>query len=145
MSIPGAHMRRSTRQRDAIRSVIESATRPLSAEEILVFTREEVPGIGIATIYRNLKLLLSEGGLKTIALPGDNPRYELMALTHHHHFQCRACERVFDIPKCPGPLRHLAPRGFTVDEHEVILYGRCRDCRTPRSKAAKVSSTPLKT
>jgi Fur family ferric uptake transcriptional regulator len=45
-------------------------------------------------------------------------------------------QRVYDIPGCPGNLRGLAPRGFTVDHHEVTLYGRCSDCGKRRAAAA---------
>jgi Fur family ferric uptake transcriptional regulator len=47
---------------------------------------------------------------------------------HHHYFQCRRCEKVFDVPTCPGNLDKLAPAGFMVEDHEIILYGRCGAC-----------------
>jgi len=121
-------MERNTRQRDAIQSVIKTAGRPLSPQEVLEAARTSVAALGIATVYRNLKLLVGEGILQTIELPGDSPRYELAETSHHHHFQCTTCRRVFDVPGCPGNLRQLAPRGFSVEHHEVTLYGRCRDC-----------------
>jgi Fe2+ or Zn2+ uptake regulation protein len=27
-----------------------------------------------------------------------------------------------------GGLRNLAPRGFQVTDHEIILYGLCKSC-----------------
>ena len=120
--------KRSTRQRSAIRDVIESAKRPLSPQEILDAAQVTVAGLGLATVYRNLKLLLAEGVIEAITLSGDSPRYEAARSGHHHHFQCTTCRRVFDMVGCPGDLRRLAPRGFRVEHHEVILYGRCSDC-----------------
>lgn len=122
-------MERSTRQRSAIRSVIEAATRPLSPQEVLDGARGEVAGLGIATVYRNLKLLVEEGSVQPVELPGASPRYESTRLAHHHHFQCRACQRVFDVHGCPGDLGRLAPPGFSVDAHELTLYGHCAECR----------------
>ena len=122
-------MERSTRQRDAIRAAIQDSTRPLLPQELLDQVRAVVPGVGLATIYRNLKLLVAEGSVQAITLPGDNPRYETTESVHHHHFQCTTCQRVYDIPGCPGNLRRLAPRGFTVEQHDLTLYGRCADCR----------------
>jgi Fur family ferric uptake transcriptional regulator len=121
---------RSTRQRSAIRAAIELAQRPLLPQEVLAAAQAQVPGLGIATVYRNLKALLDEGAVKLVTLPGENPRYEAMGHGHHHHFQCTACERVFDVHACPGDLSRLAPAGFTVDDHELTLYGRCRDCQS---------------
>lgn len=119
---------RSTRQRQAILSAISAAGRPLLPAEILDIAQVDVPGIGIATVYRNLKSLHEEGVLLVVNLPGENARYELRDQPHHHHFQCRACGRVFDIPGCPGSLEGLAPAGFITDAHELTLYGKCADC-----------------
>jgi Fur family ferric uptake transcriptional regulator len=122
-------MERATRQRDAIRAVIEAARGPLSPREVLDGARLTVPALGIATVYRNLKLLLAEGTLQVVSLPGDGARYEVAASAHHHHFQCTTCRRVYDVPGCPGTLRSLAPRGFLVERHDLTLYGRCVACR----------------
>lgn len=121
-------MERSTRQRSAIRTVIEAASRPLTPQEVLDGARTEVAGLGIATVYRNLKLLVEEGSVQAVELPGDSPRYESTHLAHHHHFQCRRCERVFDVHGCPGDIARLAPAGFSVESHELTLYGLCADC-----------------
>lgn len=124
-------MERSTRQRSAIRAALLAAQRPLLPLEVLAGAQSQVPGLGIATVYRCLKALLDEGELRLVALPGENPRYETVGHGHHHHFQCRDCGRVFDVHACPGDLSRLAPTGFTVDDHELTLYGRCRECQPP--------------
>lgn len=124
-------MERSTRQRSAIREAIGRAGRPLLAQEVLELAQGEVPGLGIATVYRNLKLMVDESELRQVLLPGENPRYELSGHSHHHHFQCTRCQRVFDVHACPGDLNRLAPEGFTVDDHELTLYGRCNECQAP--------------
>ncbi len=119
---------RATRQRDAIRAALDAARRPLSPHEILRDARASVDRIGLATVYRNVKRLVAEGAVRLVTLPGDAPRYEITEAGHHHHFQCTRCRRVFDVPGCPGDLRRLAPRGFTVEHHDVTLYGRCASC-----------------
>jgi Fur family ferric uptake transcriptional regulator len=129
-------LERTTRQRNAIRNAIESAGRPLTPEEILVAARTKVARLGLATVYRNLKLLLAEGAVAAITLSGDSPRYEAARAGHHHHFQCTTCRRVFDMKGCPGDLRRLAPRGFRVEHHEVTLYGRCSDCGRREARSA---------
>lgn len=129
-------MERSTRQRAAILTVIDKAQRPLSPQEVLAAAQVDVSALGQATVYRNLKLLLEAGEIQTVHLPGDSPRYELARHEHHHHFQCSVCLRVFDVHACPGNLAQLAPAGFTVESHEIILYGRCKDCQ-PRTKSTR--------
>jgi Fur family ferric uptake transcriptional regulator len=44
---------------------------------------------------------------------------------------------VFDVHACPGDLGRLAPQGFTVDDHDLTLYGRCKDCVAPADKSVK--------
>lgn len=112
----------------AIGEALARAGRPLLPEEVLEAAREFAPGLGLATVYRNLKLLADGGQARIVLLPGESARYDLAGQGHHHHFQCRRCDRVFDVPSCPGNLAALAPRGFTVEDHELTLYGTCGDC-----------------
>jgi Fur family ferric uptake transcriptional regulator len=121
-------MERFTRQRTAIAAAITGANRPLSPHEVLEIARASVEGLGIATVYRNLKTLLEDGLIHVVNLPGETPRYESAGHAHHHHFQCTSCTRVFDVHACPGDLRGLAPKGFVVEAHELTLYGQCADC-----------------
>jgi len=121
-------MERNTRQRAAILDAISRAGRPLLPKEILQLAQRALPGLGIATVYRNLKALLAEGQLKVVDLPAENARFEMAGGRHHHHFQCTRCQRVFDVDACPGDLSGLAPPGFAVEDHDLTLYGRCKDC-----------------
>lgn len=132
-----ARMERSTRQRAAIREAIGLAGRPLLPQEVLETAQGQVPGLGIATVYRTLKQLVDDGELHTVRLPGDNPRYEPVHAGHHHHFQCLVCQRVFDVHACPGDLARLAPDGFTVEDHDLTLYGHCRSCRPAAARTPK--------
>ena len=136
-------MERSTRQRSAIRSAIDAAGRPLSTQEVLDAAQVDVPAMGMATVYRNVKLLVDAGEIAVVTLPGESPRYETTQQAHHHHFQCDVCKRAFDVHDCPGDLARLAPPGFTVSRHELTLYGECGDCAAAPKKRTRraVAST----
>lgn len=121
-------MKRDTRQRQAIRRAIEEVDRPLSPREVLEAASAHHAGLGIATVYRTLKALVEEGALAQVELPGEPPRYEATGKRHHHHFHCRACDRVYELEGCPDGLRSLTPAGFSLESHEVVLYGRCAAC-----------------
>ncbi|MBU3724224.1 MAG: transcriptional repressor [Burkholderiaceae bacterium] len=122
-------MTRATKQRNAIAQAITAAARPLLPQEILANAQQSVPNLNLATVYRNLNLLVDEKLVTQVHLPGQPTRFEV-AGHHHHHFHCRTCNRVFDIYACSSAISKLAPRDFLVEEHEVILYGRCPDCST---------------
>ena len=97
-------------------------------DEVLERGQARVPSLGMATVYRNVKLLADEGWLAEVELPGGGMRYELAARPHHHHFVCRSCDQAFDVHRCPEAVEEMAPPGFEVEDHEVILYGRCPAC-----------------
>jgi Fur family ferric uptake transcriptional regulator len=120
---------RHTRQRAALSEVFRDAGRPLSAGEARRLAARRVRGIGMATVYRNIKRLLADRVLATVDLPGDAPRYEMRREGHHHHFRCRRCDRVFDVDGCSPSLRRGLPKGFLVHGDAVVLYGTCRECR----------------
>lgn len=121
-------MTRMTKQRNAIQSALLDAGRPLLPQEILVNAQQQVPNLNLATVYRNLNLLTEEKAIAPVHLPGQPTRFE-MAGHHHHHFQCKQCDRVFDVHACSAEISKLAPKGFEVIDHDVIFYGRCPDCR----------------
>lgn len=121
-------MQRKTQQRQALRQAIRHADRPMSPQEILEAARDEIPSLGIATVYRNIRALLDEGWLAEVELPGKPNRYELAGKHHHHHFHCATCDRVYDIDSCPGNFRDLTPQGFQLKAHDLILYGTCSGC-----------------
>ena len=121
-------MQRRTRQRVAIRRAFERTGRPLRPQECLDLASAEVPDLGIATVYRNINTLVETGWLRIVELPGSPDRYETAGRRHHHHFHCRRCDGVFEVESCPGGFAALAPTGYRVEDHDLILYGVCRSC-----------------
>ena len=125
---------RNTRQRDVILDVICSARGPLTAAGILPRAAKRIRGIGIATIYRTIKLLLEQERISAVILPTGETRYETHGLEHHHHFQCTRCGQVFCMDFCPFTKSGFArlPRGFRVESHSVTTYGKCPECAARR-------------
>lgn len=118
---------RKTKQRDAIREILERSDRPLSVDELLAAASKRVDGLGVATVYRTIGALLESGWIEAVEIPGEPARYE-RDRGHHHHFQCDRCDRVFDVSGCLDNLRKLAPPKFRVRDHAVMLYGLCASC-----------------
>ena len=120
---------RKTNQRNAIQEVFRQNDRPLAIDEILQTGRRTVPSLNQATVYRNLKLLVEKGWLKKIAQPGLGTLYERAGKEHHHHFRCRACDRLFELPGCTLKKEKSTPPGFVIEGHEVFLFGVCSSCK----------------
>ncbi len=119
---------RNTRQKAAIREVFLAMDRPLGPQEVLEHAGSRTAGLGIATVYRNIRTLVEEGWLIPVELPGEPARYEISGKAHHHHFHCETCHKVFDLPGCPVQLKAPLPAGFVSTRHELVLYGHCPDC-----------------
>lgn len=121
--------RRKTRQREVIAEVISGAAGPMTAPEILSEAQGTLPGLGIATVYRTLGLLQDAGDVRAVVMPNGDSRYESARIGHHHHFQCRVCNRVFDLHGCSlPPAGAHVPAGFRVESHEITFQGVCADC-----------------
>ena len=121
-------MVRATQQRKTIQQVLVKYGRPLAVSEILDLARTEVAGLGIATVYRNLKALQEEGQIIQVDLPGQAPRWEIAPESHHHHFLCNTCDKLFEIHGCPEDMSNLLPKGYTLEEHDILLRGQCDAC-----------------
>ena len=119
---------RDTKQRRAIRAAFLANDRPLDPNKVLELAAGDHSGLGIATVYRNIKILLDEGWLAVVELPGEVAHYELAGKAHHHHFHCRTCGKVFELNACLPNVQTLAPPGFEVAGHDLLLFGACQDC-----------------
>ena len=122
--------KRNTRQQQVVRGVFLNSPRPLNAGEVLRAARRKLRALGIATVYRQIKNLHTEGLLQPVEIPGQAIRYELSGKVHHHHFQCRNCDSVFEIEGCPGNLDPLLPKDFTLEGHTLLLHGLCQACKS---------------
>ena len=121
-------MKRKTSQRAAIEQVFRQQDRPLRIDEILQHGRAVVPSLNQATVYRNLKLLVEDGWLALISHPSLGTFYERAGKGHHHHFHCRGCNRLFELPGCALNLAEAAPKGFVLEDHLIYLSGVCPTC-----------------
>ena len=109
----------------------------LTAEEIFDLARRNYPEIGLATIYRTLQVLVELNVVDKISFDDGFARYELIEELdserhHHHHAICIECNTV--ISREEDLLEALEQElmenlGFAVTDHEVKLYGYCKECR----------------
>ena len=118
-----------TRQREAILQTFIEADKHIDVEELHRRVKASAPGIGHATVYRTMKLLL-EAGLAQEHNFGDGvTRYERTARKHHHdHLICSQCGLIveFTNEEIERLQEEIAARlGFEISEHRLELYGDC--------------------
>jgi Fur family ferric uptake transcriptional regulator len=110
------------------------ADRPLSVEEIFDTGKQQMPALGIATVYRSLRSFKDEGFIHEVDLPGRASRWEMAGKAHHHHFLCDKCNKLFEVEGCPADIRSLLPQGYTLEQHDILLQGQCVDCAGIKNK-----------
>ena len=123
---------RMTPRREAVLAAVQASSTHPCADDVLRMVQSEVPGIGVATVYRTLDLLVRHGQLLQLRLPDETvTRYD--ANTHpHQHVICDDCAAVFDIDLAL-PERLVADAaarsGVEITEYDLRLRGTCADCR----------------
>ncbi len=114
--------------------ILETAEkRHMSAEDIYRYLRDNGEDIGLATVYRVLTQFETAGLARRHHFEGGQAVFELERGQHHDHIVCVECGHVeeFYDDVIETRQRAIAERlGFTLVEHSLILYGRCRreDC-----------------
>jgi len=127
--------RRNTPARARVVAATLRRDAPFSAEEVV---REVARyGVGRATVFRTLELLVSIGALSRvhgIEEGGRCVRYTPCAPAHHHHLVCRSCGRVeeIDLAGLDSKLARIArARGYAALGHTLEVAGICAECREP--------------
>ena len=118
---------RMTAPRRRVVDLLEHKHSAFGAEELL----GELPGVGRATVYRTIRLLLDAGAICKSSLPDGSPRYTVDQAHHHHHAVCVRCGRVEEfrlsaIERLLRAAREQVP-GVVVG-HRLELYITCDAC-----------------
>ncbi len=128
---------RMTWPRRQMAAMLARRTDSFSAEEIVA----GLPGLGRATVYRTLRLLVEAGVLCKATMPDGSPRYSLDDAHHHHHLVCVVCERIdeFRHPAVERMLRAMNDHiGSELIGHRLELYHRCAACRESSQGSADI-------
>jgi Fe2+ or Zn2+ uptake regulation protein len=133
---------RSTRPRRLVLDLMRSMRGHHSADELVLALRNRGTPLGRTSVYNVVSDLAACGLLTLTDVGPGRARYEF-AERRHHHFVCRRCGKILDIPCVSESEPCLHPPRFAghVDEAQVILRGTCPDClssarplRSPRPR-----------
>lgn len=124
---------RHSKQRDAIVQELREAGLHLNADELHGRLRKTLPGLSLATVYRNLNHLADSGLIRRIRIEGSSKVYYDIRNDEHCHLVCRRCGSIQDIDmdyfiQADRLIRDSL--GFSVECHHISLQGLCAACRT---------------
>ena len=120
---------RVTPQRFAVYANLLSRTDHPTEEEILRTLNENAPTSSQATVYSALQALRQVGLVREVLLEPGISRYDAN-IEPHHHFRCRCCGVIEDIPWETFPSVNLKGlrSGIKAERYEVIVEGVCDRC-----------------
>ncbi len=124
---------RLTPQRRAVLEILESATDHPTAAEVFERVRGSAPGIGPATVYRTLALLVANGLARELSLgDGSASRYDGKT-GRHDHLVCTSCGAASDVHTAlPAQLieQLTGSTGYAISRYDLQFHGLCPNCQT---------------
>lgn len=123
---------KNTGQRKLILDAFLNNVEHISAEELYDRLKKDNPSIGLATIYRTLKLLSECGLANEIHFSEGVTRYEhSFGRQHHDHLICINCGKYIEVvdPEIEELQARLAQKNhFRILRHRMDIYGICQEC-----------------
>jgi len=117
---------------EAVVKFFLSSEAHLSKEEIREALMKRDMLVSRETVSEVIDLLLKYGFAQEVFFKEGPPRYEHFHLqTHHDHFLCQRCKKIIEFSD--EELETLQNRvaghhGFHIFNHQMNLYGLCRQC-----------------
>jgi Fur family ferric uptake transcriptional regulator len=124
---------RVTRPRVAVLAAVHEHPHA-DTDSVIRAVREDFGEVSHQAVYDVLRALTDAGLVRRIQPTGSVARYEARVGDNHHHVVCRECGAIADVDCAVGHTPCLTAdddAGFTIDEAEVIYWGRCPVC-SPR-------------
>ena len=130
-----------TDQRRAVFAAFHGAEGHVSAEEIYEIVKEAGFGVGIANVWRTLRLIQKAGLAEEHYFGNIGVRYEMKkAPESHGHIVCQECGRAeeFDLAKILPLIGDIAAQyKYRVDGYELALFGLCHSCQNIKGEAVR--------
>jgi len=120
---------RVTRPRLAVYRTLVRMGGHRSADEIAADLGRRGGTLPRMSVYNAAAALVAAGVVMQADAGPGRALYEASE-AWHHHFVCRRCGRIFDVPCVRGrkPCLRLPSRVGRADEAQVIFRGACRAC-----------------
>lgn len=123
---------RKSLRRSQVLEVFSKCEKHVTVNELVELVHSKYPDIGIATIYRTLKLICDSGIARTTEFEKGTIRYEHdFGHQHHDHLVCFNCGAFIEInnDRIEEEQNKIAKdNGYTLLNHKMILYGLCQKC-----------------
>ena len=117
-----------TPQRVEIVNILASSQH-INVDELYALLRSGFPSISLATVYKNINVMLEKFLLSEVQVPNKKNVYEIMK-NEHSHVVCTECEEILDLDIDVSKLYSSAAlkSGYALSTSSIIFSGVCAKC-----------------
>ena len=129
-------MKKYSKQRELILQSLRNRVDHPTADMLYADIKNQMPEIGIATVYRNLADLYESGEIAKLKCSIGPDRFD-GNMTSHIHFECEECHEIYDImiqdtqtKKIENEIMRLSENiGAQCKSSQISLMGLCKKCK----------------
>ena len=102
----------------------------ISIENLYDLMLKKFNSISLATIYKNINLMLEASFIQEVKIPYKKSVYELTKETHSH-IVCDRCGDIVDIELDLDSIVSNAMKksSYKINKSDLILSGTCKNCQ----------------
>lgn len=102
----------------------------MSIEKLYDLMLKKFNSISLATIYKNINLMLEASFIQEVKLPNMKSVYELTKESHSH-MVCTDCGDIMDIDLDLSEVQETAAQSFSfkINHADLVFSGLCKKCQ----------------
>lgn len=122
------HNLKATPQRLAISSALHNYGH-INIDKLYELMLGKFASISLATIYKNINIMLENSYIQEVKIPQDKTLYELTK-SSHSHLVCTECKMVEDIEvELDEIVNQLSfKESFEISKTDLVISGVCKRC-----------------
>jgi len=103
----------------------------LSIDALYTALQKSFPSLSLATVYKNINLMLEKNFLTEVQLENNKNVYELIK-QEHSHVVCKKCHAIVDIFLDTASLYQEVAKisKFRLETSSIVFNGICDACKT---------------
>lgn len=122
---------RSTLPRLQLLKIFREKTGHFSAEDLHATLDQRGVLLPKASVYNAVNDFKSRGLIREVDIGSGKAVFEDAQEATHHHFICRVCGKILDVPchAAKSPCVNHSINDVKVDETRIIFRGFCGECK----------------
>ncbi len=124
-----AHNLKATPQRLEITNALYTNGH-MNIENLYAMMLEKFNSISLATIYKNINIMLEAAFIQEVKIPNTKSVYELTKASHSHAV-CSNCGYIEDITLDLSSIQSMAMQvtDFQIETSDLVFSGTCKKCQ----------------